>query len=239
MKHLLYAVRYLVATAVFTTYYSARIMLALILRVKPEPGGVYDRIQQSYGRAMLASTGMSVRVEGLEHVAPGQPVVYISNHQSWVDIWALLAVLPGVLRFVFKKELSRVPLLGWAINTLGHVSIDRGNRGSAFASYDSAAEQIRGGVSAIVFAEGTRSSTGSLQSFKKGPFVLAISAQVPVVPVYCETYQRLPKGSLAPRPGIVRVRLGSPIATNGLDYAERDGLADRTREALLRLGAQP
>ncbi len=234
-----YATRYFIASAVFTVYYAARILVALIFRIQPVPGGVYDRIQRSYGRAMLASTGISVQVEGLERMPPGQPVVFISNHQSWVDIWALLVALPGVLRFVFKKELSRVPFLGWAINALGHVSIDRGNRGSAFASYDHAAEQIRGGVSAIVFAEGTRSPNGSLQSFKKGPFVLAISAQVPVVPVYCETYERLPKGSVAPRPGVVTVRLGTPIATDGLDYAERDGLADRTRETLLRLGARP
>ncbi len=239
MRLAFYAARYFLASAVFTLYYSCKILLALALRVKPVPGGVYDRIQRDYGAALLRATGMSVQVEGLERVDPGQPVVFISNHQSWADIWALLVALPGVLRFVFKKELSRVPLLGWAINTLGHVSIDRGNRGSAFASYDQAAQRIRGGVSAIVFAEGTRSSNGSLQAFKKGPFVLAISAQVPVVPVYCETYQRLPRGSVSPRPGVVTVRIGSPIATAGLDYAERDGLADRTREALLRLGARP
>ncbi|MHB1329707.1 MAG: lysophospholipid acyltransferase family protein, partial [Gemmatimonadales bacterium] len=232
MKLAFYAARYFVASAVFTVYYACKILLALVFRVKPVPGGVYDRIQHDYAAALLWATGMTVEVSGLEHLDPGQPVVFISNHQSWVDIWALLVALPGVLRFVFKKELSRIPLLGWAINTLGHVSIDRGNRGSAFASYDEAAQRIRGGVSAIVFAEGTRSPDGSLQSFKKGPFVLAISAQVPVVPVYCETYQRLPRGSVSPRPGVVTVRIGRPIPSAGLDYAERDGLADGTREAL-------
>jgi 1-acyl-sn-glycerol-3-phosphate acyltransferase len=145
--------------------------------------------------------------------------------------------LPGI-RFVFKKELSAVPFLGQAINAMGHISIDRGNRGSAFASYDRAAEAVRAGTSAAVFVEGTRSRDGKLLPFKKGPFVLAIAAQVPVVPVVClDTFERLPKGSVSPRPGTVRLRIGEPIATIGLDYPARDELADRARAAMLALGA--
>jgi 1-acyl-sn-glycerol-3-phosphate acyltransferase len=232
------AIRYLTATAVWTVYYASRVIVAALVGIKQEPGGLYDRIERGYGTAMLRSTRMTLHVEGLDRLRPGQSVVYVSNHLSWVDIWALLAGLPGSLRFVFKKELSRVPFLGQALNAMGHIKIDRGNRGSAFASYDRAADQIHGGISPIVFAEGTRSRDGKLKPFKKGPFVLAIAAKVPVVPVVCvETFERLPKGSVAAKPGPVTVRIGIPIPTEGLDYDARDELAERTRAAMLAMGA--
>lgn len=232
------ALRYLLVTAIYTAYCGTRIMVAALAGIKQVPGGVYDRIQRSYGVLMLRATGMRLELSGLEHLIPGQPVVFISNHQSWVDIWALLAGLPGITRFVYKKELSRIPFLGQALVTMEHISMDRGNRNSAFASYDRAAEQIRAGISAIVFAEGTRSRNGKLLPFKKGPFVLAIAAQAPVVPVVClDTFIRLPKGSIAPHPGTVVVRIGPPIATTGLDYEARDRLAQHVRAVMIRMGA--
>lgn len=231
--------RYLAAVIGYTVWYGTRVMVAALAGVRQQPGGVYDRIQRAYGVKHLAATRIELEVEGLDRLPANQPVVYIANHESWIDIWVLLAALPGTTRFVFKKELSRVPFLGPAINAMGHISIDRGNRGSAFASYDRAVTTIRTGVSAVVFAEGTRSATGKLLPFKKGPFVLAIAAQVPVVPIVClDTYERLPRRSIAPRPGRARVRIGTPIPTTGLDYQARDRLADQTRAAMLALGAE-
>ena len=231
------ALRYVIATVVLTVYYGTRVVVAAMTGVRQEPGGLYDRIQFAYGTRLLRATRMHVVVEGLERI-PAGPVVFVSNHLSWVDIWGLLAGLPGTIRFVFKKELSRVPFLGPAINAMGHIEIDRDNRGSAFASYDRAAAQIRAGTSAVVFAEGTRSMTGKLLPFKKGPFVLAIAAGVPIVPVVCvDTFERLPKRSIAPRPGPVTLRIGHPIPTAGLDYAARDQLAAQARAAMLALGA--
>jgi len=232
------AVRYVVATVFYTVYYATRVIVAALVGIRQRPGGLYDRMQRAYGVAMLRATRMELDIEGCDRIPAGQPVVFVANHESWVDIWALLAGLPGTIRFVFKKELGRVPFLGQALNAMEHISIDRANRSSAFAAYDRAADQIRGGTSAIVFAEGTRSRDGKLKAFKKGPFVLAIAAQAPVVPVLCDdTFERLPKGSISPRPGTVRVKIGQPIPTVGLDYEAREQLADRTRAALLELGA--
>ncbi|MGE0442572.1 MAG: lysophospholipid acyltransferase family protein [Gemmatimonadales bacterium] len=232
------ALRYVAATVGLTVFYGTWVLWSAWRGVRYERGGLYDRIQFEYGRRNLAANRMTVAVEGLEDAALDGPVVFVSNHLSWVDIWALLTALPGSTRFVFKKELSRIPFLGPAINAMGHISIDRGNRSSAFASYDRSAEQIRRGTSAIVFAEGTRSLSGKLLPFKKGPFVLAIAAQVPVVPVVCvDTFERLPKRSISPRPGPVVVRVGRPIPTAGLDYTARDRLADEARAAMLAMGA--
>lgn len=233
------AVRYILAVVGYTVWYGTKVLVAAAAGVTSRPGGLYDRIQRAYGEKHLRATRIQLSVEGLDRLPPNQPVVYVSNHQSWVDIWIILAGLPGTIRFVFKKELLKVPFLGPAIHAMGHVSIDRGNRGSAFASYDRAAATIRTGVSAVVFAEGTRSRDGKLHPFKKGPFVLAIAAQVPVVPIVClETYQRLPRRSIAPRPGPAILRIGEPIPTKGLDYEARDRLADRARAQMLAMGAE-
>jgi 1-acyl-sn-glycerol-3-phosphate acyltransferase len=219
-------------------YYGTRVVVAAMAGCSQRPGGIFDRLQRGYGVWLLRINRIDLVVEGREKLDPAQPVVFVSNHESWIDIWVILVGLPGI-RFVFKKELSTVPFLGQAINAMGHVSIDRAKRTSAFASYDRAAEKIRAGASTVVFVEGTRSRDGKLLPFKKGPFVLAVAAQVPVVPVVClDTFELLPKGSVSPRPGTARLRIGAPIPTIGLDYSARDDLADRARAAMLAMGAE-
>jgi 1-acyl-sn-glycerol-3-phosphate acyltransferase len=232
------ALAYLAALTGLTVWHGGRAVLRALVGVRHQPGGsVYDRIQRAWGAALLRFTGIRVEVRGREQI-PDRPVVFISNHASFVDIWALLAVLPGSPRFVAKKEFMYFPIMGQAMRAIGHIYIDRAKRTSAFASYDRAAEAIRRGVSAVVFAEGTRSRTGKLLPFKKGPFVLAIAAQVPIVPVCCwGTYERMPKGSITPTPGTVELRFGPPIPTAGLVHDDRDELSRRSREAMLRLGA--
>jgi 1-acyl-sn-glycerol-3-phosphate acyltransferase len=185
---------------------------------------------------MLWVAGTPVRVLGLEHVPAGTPVIYASNHQSWFDIWALAANLPGQVRFVSKRELARVPVLGPAMRSAGHIFLDRSNRQAAFAAYEEAGATIRSGMSAVVFPEGTRSRTGELQPFKKGPFVFGIAAQVPLVPVYCAgTFDILPKGKIRINTHPITIFVGPPIETAGLIYEDRERLmadAQRAVEAL-------
>jgi 1-acyl-sn-glycerol-3-phosphate acyltransferase len=165
--------------------------------------------------------------------------VYASNHESWFDIPALVTTLPGSVRFLAKKELSKVPLFGHAMRIAGHITVDRRNLESAHQAYEDAARSIRGGISAMVFAEGTRTRDGRLRTFKKGPFVLAIAAQAPVVPVYVEGgYAILRRGNLRPHPGTMTVHIGVPIPTVGLTYEDRDALSTKVRTAILALGAR-
>jgi 1-acyl-sn-glycerol-3-phosphate acyltransferase len=122
------------------------------------------------------------------------------------------------------------------MHSAGHIFINRQNRKEAFEAYDEAAKVIQSGTSAIVFPEGTRSRTGEIQPFKKGPFVLAIAAQVPVVPVYCAgTFTLKAKGRWTITPHPVAVLFGDPILTTGLKYEDRDALSDRVRAAIERL----
>src|SRR5690242_14371217 len=183
---------------------------------------------------MVQAARVQYRAEGFQHVPPqGKPVVFASNHQSWFDIFLLCTVLPTQVRFVAKRELRSIPILGRAMKSAGHIFINRQNRQQAFSAYDEAAKVIQSGTSAIVFPEGTRSRTGDLQPFKKGPFVLAIAAQVPIVPVYCAgTFTLKAKGRWTISPHPVAVMFGDPIATTGLTYEDRDTLSDRVRAAI-------
>lgn len=227
---------------VFTGYYSLKAVVSAYLRIPNVPGGVYDGCARGWSKHMLRAAGVTVRVVGWqEHVPKDRPVVFASNHQSWFDIFALAAEIPGHMRFVAKKELARVPVLGRAIRAAGHIYIDRQNRQAAFSAYEQSAEVIRQGLSAVVFPEGTRSRTGELLPFKKGPFVFAIAAQVPMVPVFCAgTFDLLRKGSVRIRPRPVALLFGKPISTEGLTYDDREKLMTIVRQAIeaLRVDAE-
>jgi len=215
------------------------VLVASLVGVKRRPGGVYDWGASDWGRDVIAAAGTPVELEGRERIPPHQPVVYASNHSSMFDIWALAAALPGSVRFVAKQELVKVPLVGRAMLAAGHVATDRFNRARAFEAYERAAAVIRGGISAVVFPEGTRSRAGERLPFKNAPFGLAIAAGVPIVPVYVHnTFEILPKGGIRLRPRPIRILVGEAISTAGLSLDDRQGLAERTRAALLALRAR-
>lgn len=233
------ALVYLTTLVAATVWNGSGVLVCALFGVKHESGGIYDRLQRRWARTLLRATRIRVVLAGAERL-PAGPAVFVSNHASFVDIWTLLALLPGSVRFVFKREFMYFPILGLAMRAMGHIPIDRARRAAAFGSYDRAAASIRSGISAVVFAEGTRSRDGKLHAFKKGPFVLAISAEAPVVPVFCDGgYQRLPKGSVAPRSGTVTLRIGEPIPTSGLTYEDRDRISEQARNAIVALGAEP
>ena len=110
-------------------------------------------------------------------------MIFASNHESVLDIWVLFAIIPRSFRFIAKQELFRMPIFGWYMRIGGHIPVDRSNRQRAVASLSQAGEAVRAGTSIVVFPEGTRSRTGRIQAFKKGPFVVAQQAGVPIVPI--------------------------------------------------------
>ena len=224
----------------FTTIlHASAAIIAGLFRVKNRPGGVYDWSNTDWARDILSAAGTPVVASGLEHIPRDQPVIYASNHSSMFDIWALFATLPGSVRFVAKRELFRIPVLGRAMLAVGHVPIDRTARKRAFEAYDEAARMIRGGTSVVVFPEGTRSRTGELLPFKNAPFGLAIAAQVSIVPVYVHhTFEILPKGAWRLRPRPIRLVVGQAIATAGLRPEDRERLRDEVRAAMVALQAK-
>jgi 1-acyl-sn-glycerol-3-phosphate acyltransferase len=138
-------------------------------------------------------------------------------------------VLPRY-KFVAKAELFKVPIFGPAMRSVGMIEIQRENRKAAFGAYDVAAERIRAGNSVVVFPEGTRGHAYPLRPFKKGPFVLAIAAGVPIVPIIVHgTIEVMPKGSIWAHPGTIDVHLLEPVTTSGVDYDHREALMQAVR----------
>ena len=225
-----------------TAVYGTHMIVATTLRLKGAKC-VCDEGPRKWALRILRAARCSVEVIGGEHVDPDAPQIVISNHESWFDVFALTAYLPGRLRFVAKKELEKIPIFGAAFVACGNVTVDRGDRGSAIESLERAANKINSDNSSIVlFPEGTRSPTGHLRRFKKGAFVLAIQGKVPVLPTaVVGTRDILAKGSWRVKPGPIEIRIGPPIAVTDLGHADRDGLLARAYNevAALRGGAGP
>jgi 1-acyl-sn-glycerol-3-phosphate acyltransferase len=227
---------YYVVLIISGVVHSSGSAIAGLLRVPLRRGGVYDWAGTGWARDVLRAAGTPVLVEGLENIPHNQPVMYASNHSSMFDIWALFATLPDSVRFVAKRELFKIPLLGRAMRAAGHIPIDRVARKRAFEAYDEAARTIKRGVTPVVFPEGTRSRTGELLPFKNAPFGLAIAAQVPVIPIYVHnTFEILPKGAWRLRPRPIRLLIGKPISTSGLRPEDREKLRDEVRAAMVAL----
>ncbi len=225
--------------ALFTVVWSAlwipsALLTAMVTRNR-KAGLWYARYLWSPG--LLWAAVARLEVTGGERYTPGEACFFVANHRSWLDIPALFVALPRPVLFVAKRELARVPFLGRYIAAMGMVFIDRSHRQDSARSVGAATERLRQGWSVVSFPEGTRSRDDTVRPFKTATFAAAIEAGVPVVPIAIEGAGRvLPPEGWHPRPGPIRVLIGEPIATAGLDRAGRAGLAERAQaevEALL------
>jgi 1-acyl-sn-glycerol-3-phosphate acyltransferase len=206
--------------------------VALLVGAVDRTGRACRWLGLAWARVMLAGLGVRVDVVGTEHLPRG-PAVYASNHASALDIPILFGHLPVDFRIIHKRSLYLVPLLGWVLYLAGHVGIDRGNPFRARRSLEEAAARLRRGMSVVVFPEGTRSLDGAVQPFKRGSFVLALDAQVPVVPLSIRGVKRLaPHGLPSLRAGTVHIAIHPPIETGGRDRAAADALAEEVRRVV-------
>lgn len=179
--------------------------------------------------------GVEIEVIGRENVDPKRPTIYVSNHASSLDIPVLFMAIPANVKYVAKKQLGWIPIVGWYLWMAKFILIDRGNRTKAIRTLDKAGERIRSGTSIIVYAEGTRSEDGSIRPFKKGPFGLALKARVPIVPVTIVGSDRImPRNSWRVHGGLVRVKLGKPIDVSAYAAEERERLMRDVRKIVIQ-----
>ncbi len=183
---------------------------------------------------ILRLAGISLKVEGLENIDPKRQYIFIVNHQSNVDIPVLVQALrPFQLRWLAKRELLRVPFLGWAIWAAKHVIIDRADPQDALKSLARAKERLAAGISLVVFPEGTRSRTGALQRFKKGGFLLAVQSQTPIVPITINgSGALLPAGSWRLASGSVQVVVERPLGVEGFRPGNLRLLSNQVRDVI-------
>lgn len=191
---------------------------------------------RTWGRAICAMTGVSVRIEGAENLTPGQTYIFVGNHVSQFDIFSFQGYFPHDFRWIAKQELFRIPFFGPAMLRSGIVPIDRSHGREALRSLNRAAEQIAKGTSVLIFPEGTRSPDGRLKPFKTGAVMLAIKAGVPVIPIgFNGTYAILPKGKFLANNGEIVIRIGTPIPTGNYKPADKQELAHHLQERVAQL----
>jgi len=189
-----------------------------------------------WAKTILWVCGVRLDVQGTENVDSNLPAVYVSNHQSAFDIFTILAGVPVPFKFLLKKELMRIPFLGWAMKRARYISIDRGNHRKALKSMREASDRIRNGASILVFAEGTRSEDGNIKSFKKGGFHLAVEAESNVVPIAINGSRNiLLKGSFKIGKGVIKMNIGAPISAKGYSRKTMEPLIETTRDTVINL----
>jgi 1-acyl-sn-glycerol-3-phosphate acyltransferase len=188
------------------------------------------RMARLWAKMYLAIAGIDVNVKGLERLG-SPPYVFMCNHQSALDIYALLSGLPLSFKWIAKRQLFTIPVFGWAMRKAGYISIDRENAREALKAIEKAAQRIREGTNIIIFPEGTRSADGKLLPFKKGGFTLALRAMVPVVPIGIFGSSALqPKGGFIPlEKGVIYIEVGDPIVLEGMDRSQKTRVMDEVR----------
>ena len=197
-----------------------------------DPSGDFGhRCARAWSRLILWTTGVRVRVEGLERLDPTRSYVFAANHQSIYDIPIVFASLPFQLRIIAKASLGRIPFLGWHLQRTGHVLVDRSKAGAG--TVKKMARLVAKGHSLIVFPEGTRSTDGAVATFKGGSFVIALDAGLPIVPISIVGSRHVMlKGELTVKSGTVSLVVHDPIDTAGRQRDAARAVAASVRDVV-------
>lgn len=193
-----------------------------------------DRMVRGWARAVLWGGGVRLNVIGVENVDPSASYVVTSNHQSSFDIMAHFLALPVPIRFLAKKELFGLPLLGWALKRLHMVPVDRSAGQTVYEEIEqNAAATIAKGKSIIVYPEGTRTKTGDLLPFRKGAFFIAVHTGLAILPTTIAGSHEawLPRARII-RGGTITVAIGEPIPTHNLAVDDAPRLRDDARSVI-------
>lgn len=170
---------------------------------------------------------INVRINGLEHLDRKQSYVFTANHQSVFDIFSVYGWLPFIFKWLMKMELRKVPFIGFACQTAGHIFIDRSNPIAAKQSMDKAAEQLKNGNSVVIFPEGTRTKNGQLGRFKRGAFNLAAELGLPIVPMTISgSFDRI--RSFRIKPGTITLTIHPPILSSEISSKTTNEIMSKT-----------
>jgi len=210
-------------------------IVAIILTMNSRTGmWVAQRIWTPF---ILFVVGVEMNVTGLEHIKKDKNYIILANHTSNLDIPMLSSALPMIFYYVAKKELQRVPFLGWGMTAAGIIFIDRKNKSKAIRSMRIAANKIKKGKSIMIFPEGTFDGSTQLLPFKKGAFHLAMHAQTDILPIAIVGADKLwPEDTnLKIKSGKVELRIGKPISAKGLTKDDIDDVAIKAKQSIQTL----
>ena len=211
-------------------------ILAVPLSLLPGGGEWFRRLSRGWGRVILAASGVSLRILHPERLTRAGRFVIASNHESFYDIPVLFSSLPMPVRFLAKRNLFRLPFLGWAMAAAGFVPVDRQDQSHGREVLDAALRRLAGNRSLVVFPEQTRTRTGELSPFKSGAALFAIKSGLPLLPVaIVGTFRVLRRGGFHITPGPVVVAFGMPMDVHGRSSRDRAAVTDALREQITRL----
>ena len=170
-------------------------------------------VQVFWSRSVLWLLLIPIKVTGRENVNPKQSYVFVANHQSFLDVFAVYGWLPNNFKWLMKKEIRKVPFVGTACAVAGHIFVDRSNPRAALQSMEHIKKELVDGISTVIFPEGTRTKTGEMGRFKQGAFKIAMDMGLPVVPLSLNGFfEAMPSGQPFVNPRArVSLHIGKPI----------------------------
>ena len=209
--------------------------LAVLARLFDSSNNFSHKVSRWWGRWLCVLNGIDVTIEGLEHIRPDQPQIFMANHQGFFDIFALNGYLPVQLRWVAKSSLFYIPFVGWAMWAAGSVPVDRGNRKKAYRAFLATIEKLKAGNSIVIFPEGTRSLDGTIGPFKKGGPLLSVRSGAPLVPVtLVGTRSIIKKGSGVIRPGRIQIVISPPLSSQTVKEDKEENVLRNIRDTICR-----
>jgi 1-acyl-sn-glycerol-3-phosphate acyltransferase len=234
MKPLYILYQYLFAWPLFALITLFTAIMTIIWMAWPNSRFIHA-IQAFWSRSFFYLMFIPVEITGMENIRQGQSYVFVSNHQSFCDVFLIYGWLPVIFKFLMKQELRKIPFVGTACEVCGHVYIDRHNLRSAVQSLRKVEQTLKNGVCTVIFPEGTRSKTGEVQPFKRGAFQVALHVHLPVIPLSITgCHECMPKGAGFITRHPVRLHIGKPMdlsvyqeeqeAVNAVQQAVVEGL---------------
>ena len=212
MKYLYILYQYLIAFPLILviTLFTA---LVTVICFPWKNGAFPHAVQVFWSRSIIRLLLVPITVTGQENIQKGQSYVFVSNHQSFLDVFAIYGWLPANFKWLMKKELRRVPFVGFACKVAGHIFVDRANPVAALHSIKEIEAELQNGVSTVIFPEGTRTKTGEMGRFKRGAFQVALDLHLPIIPISLTgCYEAMPRGTYYARPrSHIYMHIGKPI----------------------------
>lgn len=225
--------QYLIALPIFTviTLFTAITTMIFVYWRNKE---WLHRIQQMWSRSFFWLLFMNVKVDGIENIDLHTSYVFVCNHQSMSDVFAVYGWLPVIFKWIMKKELRKIPFVGTACAAAGHIFIDRSKKKSAVATIKKAEKMLHDGVCVVVFPEGTRTPDGSVKRFKRGAFAIAKDLNLPVVPISLTgCYEVMPKGVYYAKRHQVYMHIGKPVEYASVAEDKQDEVIEQIRQSVI------
>ena len=184
----------------------------------------------NWGRGLIRGVPSRVRVSGAGHIDPGASYILVANHLSLMDIPLLYGWLPLDLKWIMKKEVRKIPVIGVGTAMLGHIFLDRQNHEAAIKELARVKENLQPGTSILFFPEGTRSRDGRLKDFKMGAFRMAQDLDIPILPISIRgTEAILTPDGMDLNPGQAEMVIHPAIPVEEIRSSEAEALRNRAR----------